>query len=132
MNQKLTTKREQDAWIQKAVKAGMADVEAHELLQKMINAGAENASSAKIKKSISTRRKASIKPTNAIDLFSATALPDSTKNNAEANILAKVRSTAPATEISQLPLWPEVMRSLPNEIFVRHCSMPGTEKTHAQ
>ena len=117
MNQKLTTKREQDAWIQKAVKAGMADVEAHDLLQKMIKAGGENASAAKIKKSISTRRKASTKQPDAVDLFSATVLPDSTKNNAEAKILTKVKSAAPATEISQLPLWPEVMRSLPNEIL---------------
>lgn len=119
MDEKLTTKRGQDAWVKKAVKAGMTEADARDVLQRMAAATEQGKSEPKpSKKPISSRKQPQPqpKPLNAGDFFSGLPLPVATKP-AVLPPPKKVKSTELTVEISQLPLWPEVMRSLPNEIL---------------
>ncbi len=117
MNQKLTTKRGRDAWVKKAVKTGMTEAEALDLVQKMVMAREASPPPAKRSKSISPSQRSAKKPANAVDHFFEPTLPEPTKKTTASTALQKVKSTELTVEISQLPLWPEVMRSLPNEIL---------------
>jgi len=117
MDQKLTTKRGQDAWVEKAVKKGMPETDARVVVQRMAAAAAEQGKSApKPSKPVSSRRQPQPKPLNAGDFFSGLPLPVVTKP-AVLPPPKKAKSVELTVEISQLPLWPEVMRSLPNEIL---------------
>lgn len=109
MNPKPMTKREQVSWVKRAVDKGLTETEARETVQKMAAAKPKNPSS--------PRSKAKPNAGNACDLFSNIPLPVPETTPAVATPPKKVISTELTVEISQLPLWPDVMRSLPNEIL---------------
>ena len=115
MDQKLATKRGQDAWVKKAVKAGMAEIDARDVVQKMAAATEQRKSAPKPNKPASSRSKKTSPTLIAGDFFEGIPLPISTP--AIPTPAKKVKSAELTVEISQLPLWPEVMRSLPNEIL---------------
>lgn len=117
MDQKLTTKRGQDAWVEKAIKAGMTEIDARDVVQKMTAAIEQNQSAAKLKKPSGSRIKTKPNPGNAGDFFANPLLPNSTKKPTTSTPPKKAKSIELTADISQLPLWPEVMRSLPNEIL---------------
>ena len=108
MDQKLTTKRGQEAWVKKAIKTGMTEADARVVIQKM--AAADHGKSVlKPSKPFSLPSKEKQNAVKTGDFFSNIPLPSSE--------IKPALSTQLAVEISQLPLWPEVMRSLPNEIL---------------
>lgn len=117
VDQKLTTKRGQDAWVKKAVKAGMTHVEAWDIVQKMAAATEQRRSEAKQSKPASAHRKMKPNSVNAGDFVPGLPLSVSTTKSAVSTPVKKVKATPLTVEINQLPLWPEVMRSLPNEIL---------------
>ena len=109
MDQKLTTKQGREAWVKKAVEAGMTEAGARDTMQKMVSTSDTGKSAPKSSKPSALGRKPKLPPSNSAGSLVSPPLP-----------LAKTKpevSTPLNTEISQLPLWPEVMRSLPNEIL---------------
>lgn len=108
MDQKLTTKRGQEAWVKKAVDTGMLESDARAVVQKMAVLHKEESAS-KPKKLSNLSSEAKRKPSKGADLR-----PDVPLHSPK---IKPVTSTQLTVEISQFPLWPEVMRSLPNEIL---------------
>ena len=109
MDQKLTTKQGREAWVKKAVEAGVTEAEARDTMQKMVSASDSGKSAPKPSKPSTLGRKPKSPSSNSAGSLVSPPLP-SAKPKPEV-------STPLNAEISQLPLWPEVMRSLPNEIL---------------
>ena len=109
MNQKLRTKQDKESWVKKAVEAGMAEAEARETMQKMVSASDSSKTTPKLGKLSTLGRKPKLSSLNTADFHGRIPLPSAKKK--------PEMSTPLNAEISQLPLWPEVMRSLPNEIL---------------
>ena len=113
----VTTKRGQDAWVKNAVKKGMTETDARELAEKMAAIKAEKLSIEKAAKSSRAHTRANPSPVTTGDFFADQSLPVVNENKAIPISPKQTKSTVIAVEISQLPLWPDVMRSLPNEIL---------------
>ena len=108
IDQKLTTKSAQEAWVKRAIKTGMTEAEALAVVQKM--AAIKHVKSAPKPKILSSlNNKTKLNSAKKSDFFADVFLPPSE--------IEPALSTSLTVEISQLPLWPEVMRSLPNEIL---------------
>jgi len=115
-NQKQTTKRGQDAWVKNAVSKGMDEAEARDIVAKM--AVAQKAKpEVKQKKPNTAPKKMSASAISEGDFFSDIPLPPPPAASVVEVPEKKKKSTSLAVEISQLPLWPDVVRSLPNEIL---------------
>ena len=114
-DQKLTTKRGQDAWVKKAVSKGMDEAAARDLVAKM--AAQEGKTKAKPKKPAATRLIQEPIDPSVGDFFIDVPLPASQTTQIVERPAKKEKPVSLAVEISQLPLWPDVVRSLPNEIF---------------
>lgn len=114
-DQKLTTKRGQDAWVKTAVSKGMDEPAARDLVAKMASAQ-EGKPGVKRKKPSTPSKAVKVGPSNEGDFFMDVPLPPQTAPIAAISA-KKEKSTSLAVEISQLPLWPDVVRSLPNEIL---------------
>jgi hypothetical protein len=111
------TKRAQDAWIKRAVKNGMPETDARDLVEKMAAIKVEKPSRTRAAKSSMANVSANTNPAAPGDFFTDQSLPISNASTALPISPKKAESTAVAVEISQLPLWPDVMRSLPNELL---------------
>jgi hypothetical protein len=115
-DRKLTTKRGQDAWVKKAVAKGMDEAAARDLVMKMA-ALQEGKSEVKQKKPTTTRLIREPIPPSEGDFFMDVPLPPPQTTAIVAIPAKKEKSASLDVEVSQLPLWPDVMRSLPNEIL---------------
>jgi hypothetical protein len=115
-NQKLTTKRGQDAWVKNAVSKGMSEADARATLAKMASAQ-EGKSPVKPKKARTTPKKMKVNPISEGVFFPDVPLPSPQTDSLAVIPAKKEKSTALPVEIKQLPLWPDVVRSLPNEIL---------------
>lgn len=113
----LTTQRGQDAWVKNAVTKGMTEQDAKALVVKM---AASKKASPQTSKLPSARASTKSNSTSAAsgDLFVDQSLPSFvTTTGLAPHITSKPLKSPLSMEISQLPLWPDVMRSLPNEIL---------------
>lgn len=117
MNQKPMTKHEQDTWVKRAVDKGLPETKARDTVQKMAAAIKQGKAAAKPIKSSISRKKTDPNGVNESDLFANIPLPVAETKPAVLTPTKKAKSTELTVEISQLPLWPDVMRSLPNEIL---------------
>lgn len=115
-DRKLTTKRGQDAWVKNAVSKGMDEATARDLVAKMVSAQ-EGKLEAKQKKLSATPKRGKASKRIDGDFFMDVSLPPLQSTSIAAITAKKEKSTSLAVEISQLPLWPDVVRSLPNEIL---------------
>ena len=116
IDRKLTTKRGQDAWVKNAVSKGMDEATARELVAKMASQEAKPEVKQK-KPSVAPKRAKAINPSIEDDFFSDIPLPTSQTIRP---VVAPVKKDKPPDvgfEIGQLPLWSDVVRSLPNEIL---------------
>jgi hypothetical protein len=118
MDQKPMTKREQDAWVKSAVAKGLSESDAKETVQKMVAIKKiAKAAVAKPDKVIISRRKKNPAVSSAVDIFSSASLLVEEPSSVASTSFKKAKLAERAVEINQLPLWPDVMRSLPNEIL---------------
>lgn len=115
-DQKLTTKSGRDAWVKNAVAKGMDETSALNLVAKMA-AAQEGKTKVKQKKPANTRAIQEPRPHGEGDLFIDVPLPPPQAIPIAAISAKKEKSASPAVEISQIPLWPDMVRSLPNEIL---------------
>jgi hypothetical protein len=115
-DRKLTTKRGQDAWVKNAISKGMDEAAARDLVAKMALAQ-EGKSEGKQKKLSAAPKIGKASQRIEGDFFMDVSLPPLQSTSIAAMPAKKEKSTSPAVEISQLPLWPDVVRSLPNEIL---------------
>ncbi|NCN70795.1 MAG: TrfA family protein [Rhodoferax sp.] len=116
-NQDISTKRGQDAWVKNAVAKGMDEAAARELVTKMASAQ-ESKTKIKQKEPAITRviQKPSTPPSEG-DFFMDVPLPPPQVTQIVATPAKKEKAASLTVEINQFPLWPDVMRSLPNEIL---------------
>lgn len=115
-DQKLTTKRGQDAWVKNAVSKGMDEAAARDIVAKM--AAAQKAKPEVIQKKPNIApKKMSASAIGAGDFFSDVPLTPPQPASVVEAPEKKETSTSLVVEICQLPLWPDEMRSLPNEIL---------------
>ena len=117
MDQKPMTKREQDAWVKSAVAKGLSETDAKKTVQKMAAIKKQATATAKPEKVVVSRIKNKPAVGTAGDLFSNTSLIGEESKPTGSTPPKKVTLAERSVEISQLPLWPDVMRSLPNEIL---------------
>jgi hypothetical protein len=116
VDQKLKTKRAQDAWVKNAVKTGMTETDALAIVQKMAAATEDRKSAVKSTKTSGSRSRTKPTPSTTVDFFPDAPLQISDTKTVLPTPPKQIKSTE-VIDISQLPLWPEVMRSLPNEIL---------------
>jgi len=111
------TKLGQDAWVKKAVSMGSNESEAREIVEKMALAIERKSAAAKPQPAKLPKKVKSPQQPKEGDLFADVPLP-AVKANLPLKVPAKKEKKAEfAVEISQLPFWPDVARSLPNEII---------------
>ncbi len=111
------TKRGQDAWVKKAVSMGLDESGARKTVEKMASALESKPAAAKPQPAKLPKKLKSPQQPKEGDLFADVLLP-----TVEANLPLKVpakkeKKAGFAVEIIQLPFWPDVTRSLPNEIL---------------
>jgi len=114
-DRKLTTTRGQDAWVKNAVAKGADEAAAREIVAKM--AANEGKTKVKQKKLATTRIIQEPIPPSVGDFFTDAPVPPPQATQMAAIPAKKEKPASRAVEISQLPLWPDVVRSLPNEIL---------------
>jgi len=116
-DRKLTTKRGQAAWVKNAVSKGSDEPAAWEIVTRMA-AAQEGKPEVKQKKPSTAPKKAKVaNPIREGDFFSDISLPISQPICPAVAPVKKDRSLEVGFEIGQLPLWSDVVRSLPNEIL---------------
>jgi len=113
-HQKLTTKRGQDDWVKYAVTTGMGEAAARVLVARMAS---QPKPEVKQKKPTTVRIIREPIPPSESGLFMDVPLPTPQTAPIAAIHAKKKKSASLAVEIIQLPLWPDVVRSLPNEIL---------------
>lgn len=111
----LTTKRGQNAWVKKAIAAGSNELDARKTVEKMAAVQMEKLTST-LKLSKAPKEAQSLSPNDG-DLFAGSFLPTLTEQPSSKTRVKKEQKTGSEVKICQLPFWPEIARSLPNEIL---------------
>ena len=93
MDQKLTTKQGREAWVKKAVEAGVTEAEARDTMHKMVSAFDSGKSVPKQSKPSSSGRKPKLTPSNSAGFHVSIPLPPA-KTKVEVSTPLNARSVS--------------------------------------